>query len=60
MNTKVPGLWNGKKERLGEKNSTITNGYLNLYEDKKKEIIELLEYELGRKKEDLGNIIAAL
>ncbi|MCW8802418.1 MAG: general stress protein CsbD [Candidatus Bathyarchaeota archaeon] len=60
MYTKEPGFWNGKKERLRKKYPTIYGENLNFNEGKEKEIIELLEFELGRNKEELGNIISAL
>ena len=60
MYTKVPGFWNGIKEKLKQKYPTITDKDLNFYEGKEKEMIELLEYKLGITKEELRNIIVAL
>jgi len=60
MYTKVPGFSNGKKEKLRKKYTTISDKDLSYNEGKKKVIIELLEFELGKSKEELGNIITAL
>ena len=60
MYTKVAGFWNGKKEKLRQKYPTISDEDLNFYEGKEKEMIELLEYKLGKTKEELRNIITAL
>lgn len=60
MYTKVPGFRNAKKEKLRRKYPTISNKDLNYNEGEKKEIIELLEFELGKTREELGNIISAL
>ncbi len=60
MYTNVQGFRKGKKEIIRRKYPTISDKDLNFKEDKKKEIVELLEYELGRTKEELRNIIAAL
>jgi hypothetical protein len=60
MYTKVPGFWNGKKPKQRKKYPTIFDEDLNCNEGKGKEIIELLELELGKTREELGNIISAL
>ena len=60
MHTQVTGFWNERKEKLRQKYPTITDEDLNFYEGKEKEMIELLEYKLGKTKEELRNIIITL
>ena len=60
MYTKVTGFWNERKEKLRQKYPTITDEDVNFYEGKEKEMIELLEYKLGKTKEELRNIIITL
>lgn len=60
MYTIVMGFWNGKKEKLRQKYPTITDEDLNFNEGKEREMIELLEFRLGKTKERLRNIIIAI
>jgi hypothetical protein len=60
MNTTVIGYWNGKKEKLKQKYPIINDEDLYFHEGKEKEMIEMLGYKLGKTKEELRNIIAAL
>jgi len=60
MNTNVIGYWNEKKEKLKQKYAIITDKDLRFNDGKEKEMIEMLSYKLGKTKEELVNIIAAL
>jgi hypothetical protein len=60
MYKKLPGFWNGKKEKLRQKYPSITDEDLNFYEGKEKEMMELLEYKLGKTQDELRKIINAL
>jgi len=60
MNTNVIGYWNEKKEKLKQKYAIITDKDLRFSDGKEKEMIEMLGYKLGKTKEELRNIIAAL
>jgi hypothetical protein len=60
MSTSNIGFWNEKKEKLKQKYAIITDEDLLFYEDKEQEMMELLGYKLGKTKEQLRNIIAAL
>jgi hypothetical protein len=60
MITNSIGFWNDKKEKLKQKFQIITDEDLHFREGKEKEMIELLGYKLGKTKEELRNIIAAL
>ncbi len=60
MNTNVIGYWNEKKEKLKQKYAVITDEDLRFRDGKEKEMIEMLGYKLGKTKEELRNIIAAL
>jgi hypothetical protein len=60
MNTNIIGYWNEKKEKLKQKYQIITDEDLRFREGKEKEMIEMLGYKLGKTKEELVNIIAAL
>jgi hypothetical protein len=60
MNTNVIGYWNEKKEKLKQKYAIITDKDLRFSDGKEKEMIEMLGYKLGKTKEELVNIIAAL
>jgi hypothetical protein len=60
MNAKIDGFWNGKKEKLRHKFPNINENDVSFYEGKEKEMIEMLEFKLGKTKEELRNIITAL
>jgi uncharacterized protein YjbJ (UPF0337 family) len=60
METMVLGYWNGKKEKIKQKFTSVTDQDLNYYEGKEKVMIEKLEYKLGISKLDLAKIIEAL
>lgn len=60
MNTDAIGYWNEKKEKLKQKYQIITEDDLHFCEGKEKEMIEILGYKLGKTKDELRNIIAAL
>jgi hypothetical protein len=60
MYTIVPNFWNGKKEKLKQKYPSITDEDLYFYEGKEKEMMELLEYKLGKTQDELRKIINAL
>ena len=60
MNRNVKGYWNEKKEKLKQKYAIITDKDLRFSDGKEKEMIEMLGYKLGKTKEELVNIIAAL
>ena len=60
MNTNVTGYWNERKEKLKQKYPIITDEDLRFREGKEKEMIEILGYKLGKTKEELVYIIAAL
>jgi len=57
MDTIAIGYWNNKKEKLKEKYTFLTDEDLQFHESKEKEMIEMLEYKLGKTKEELRNII---
>lgn len=54
------GFWNGKKEKLKQKYTIITDDDLHFYEGKEQEMMEMLGYKLGKTKEELRSIIASL
>ncbi len=56
----APGYWKGKKGITRQKYPTTPDKDLNFNKGKEIEIIELLEFELGRTKEELQHIINAL
>jgi hypothetical protein len=60
MNTKVPGYWNIKKEKLKQKYENLTDKDLSFSEGKEKEMIEKLGYKLGKTKQELLDIIITL
>jgi uncharacterized protein YjbJ (UPF0337 family) len=58
--TEVKESWTEQKEKLKQQFSTLINKD-SLFEDgKKEEILEKLQIKLGKTKEELNNIIAAL
>jgi hypothetical protein len=60
MDTRHIGFWNEKKEKLKKRYAIITDADLNFNEGKEQEMMEMLGYKLGKTKEQLRNIIAAL
>ncbi len=60
MDTTLTGYWNEKKQKIKEKYPLVTDEDLNFYEGKEKEMVEMLGYKLGKTKEELQIIIAAL
>jgi len=60
METVVVGYWDGKKEKIKQRFPGITDQDLIFYEDKEKEMMEMLEYKLEIPKLDLAKIIEAL
>jgi hypothetical protein len=60
METMVVGYWNGKKEKIKQKFTGITDEDLNFQDGKEKEMMEMLEYKLGISKLELAKIIEAL
>lgn len=60
MITDKIGYWNEKKEKLKQKFAIITDEDFRFNEGKEKEMMEILGYKLGKTKEELRNIIAAL
>ena len=60
MNNNSTGYWNKTKEKLKQKYAIITDKDLRFSDGKEKEMIEMLGYKLGKTKEELVNIIAAL
>ena len=60
MNTNVVGFWNGKKEKIKEMYSIITDEDLNFHEGKEKEMMEMLGNKLGKTKEELCTLIYKL
>jgi len=60
MNTNIVGYWNEKKEKIKQKYPIISDEDLHFCEGKEKEMIEMLGYKLGKTREELVNIIAAL
>lgn len=60
METLAIGYWNRKKEKLKEKYSILTDEDLRFHDSKEKEMIEMLEYKLGKTKDELRNIIESI
>jgi len=61
MNTTViKGNWNEKKSKLKQKFAILTDNDLMLIEGKKEEMLGRLQIKLGKTKEELHKIIAAL
>ena len=54
------GNWSGQKGKLKAKFSVLTDGDLNYEEGKKDEMLTKLQGKLGKTKEELAEIIAAL
>lgn len=60
MKTIVSGYWNSKKEKIKQRFPDLNDEDLNFHEDKEKEMMEMLEYKLGKTKLELAKIIEAL
>jgi len=60
MYTAIAGYWNRKKEKLKQLYPLITEEDLLFSEGKEKEMMERLEYKLGKTKEELRYVIEAL
>ena len=61
MNTKeVKGNWNEQKGKLKQKFAVLTDNDLMFEEGKKDEMLGKLQIKLGKTKEELHKIIAAL
>ena len=58
--TVVTGSWNEQKGKLKEKFATLTDNDLLFEEGKKDEMLGKLQVKLGKTKEELSAIIAAL
>lgn len=60
MNSNVIGFWESKKAKLRQKFPLLTNEDLIFNEGKEKEMIEMLGNKIGKTKQELLYIIAAL
>lgn len=58
--TEVNGSWNEQKGKLKQKFAVLTNNDLLFEEGKKDEMLGRLQVKLGKTKEELNSIIAAL
>lgn len=58
--TEVKGKWNEQKGKLKQKFATLTDDDLKFDEGKKDEMLGKLQVKLGKTKEELQGIIAAL
>ncbi len=56
----VPGKWSTTKAKLKQKFAVLTKNDLFFTEGKKDEMFERLQIKLGKTKEELQKIIAAL
>jgi len=56
----VVGFWNNKKAKLKQKFPLLTDEDLHFHEGKEKEMIEMLGNKMGKTKQELLYIIAAL
>lgn len=60
MNTTIKGSWKEQKEKLKQKFTNLTDDDLTFEDGKKDEMLESLQYKLGKKKGELYRIIALL
>ncbi|MGD9978006.1 MAG: hypothetical protein AB7S54_08730 [Bacteroidales bacterium] len=60
MDTIIWGYWNNKKEKIRQLYPEITQEDLCFIEGKEKIMIEMLEYKLGKSKEELRDLIDSL
>lgn len=58
--TEVKGNWNEQKGKLKQKFAVLTDNDLMFEEGKKEEMFGKLQIKLGKSKEELHKIIAAL
>ena len=58
--TPEPVSWDEQKKRLKSKFSMLTDADLNFAESKKEEMMKKLQTKLGKTKEELAKIVAAL
>ncbi len=58
--TEVKGNWNEQKGKLKQKFAVLTDNDLMFNEGKKEEMLGRLQVKLGKSKEELHKIIAAL
>ncbi len=58
--TEVKGKWNEQKGKLKQKFATLTDNDLMFVEGKKEEMLGRLQIKIGKTKEELYKIIAAL
>jgi uncharacterized protein YjbJ (UPF0337 family) len=58
--TELKGSWNEKKARLKQKFAVLTDNDLMFEEGRKEEMFGILQVKLGKSKEELHKIIAAL
>ncbi len=58
--TEVKGNWDEQKGKLKQKFATLTDNDLMFAEGKKEEMLGKLQIKLGKTKEELHKIIAAL
>ena len=52
--------WDDQKKKLKAKFSTLTDADLNFTESKKEEMMKKVQAKLGKTKEELAKIVAAL
>jgi hypothetical protein len=60
MIVKVAGYWNEKKEKLKLKFQNITDEDITFYDNKEKEMMEMLGHKLGKTKDEMRNLIISL
>ncbi len=58
--TEAKGNWNEQKGKLKQKFATLTDNDLMFAEGKKEEMLGKLQIKLGKTKEELHTILAAL
>ncbi len=58
--TEVKGTWDEQKLKLKQKFATLTDNDLMFFERKKDEMLVRLQVKLGKTKEELHKIMAAL
>ena len=58
--TELKGNWNEQKGKLKQKFATLTDNDLMFEEGKKEEMFGKLQIKLGKSKEEIQKIIAAL
>jgi uncharacterized protein YjbJ (UPF0337 family) len=58
--TEIKGSWNEQKGKLKQKFATLTDNDLMFAEGKKDEMLGKLQIKLGKTKEELHKLLAAL